>query len=304
LSSIVSPLPRPVGTLAFLLAWLTPWQPAFGTRAAQSDLIFYVHRRDTIGRHIAKYGTHEPLLTRWLADYLAAARPGIFVDVGANVGWHALHAAQQRTVDRVIAFEPDSFNASLLARNIQANKAEKIDAISSAVGAGVGELRLFNYKSSNFGRHSAAVDHGFGSRSVPMTDLDSALARLGMASRTVAALKIDVEGYEPAVIAGAGDTLKCTDVVILEYSPDLSRAGGLSTDEMFARLRAAGFMPFVLLDRGGTARIDVEELRSFEGSIDLIWAKAGAIAAINEKPRGAISLRDIAEQDKRVVKPI
>ena len=58
-----------------------------------------MHYRDTIGRHIAKYGTHEPLVTRWLSDYLAAAKPGIAIDVGANLGWHAVHsrAAAQRS---------------------------------------------------------------------------------------------------------------------------------------------------------------------------------------------------------------
>ena len=43
----------------FLLAWLMPWRPAFRTRAKQSKLSFFVHRRDIIGRHIAKYGSHE-----------------------------------------------------------------------------------------------------------------------------------------------------------------------------------------------------------------------------------------------------
>ncbi len=94
--SFNSPLPRPLGTLMFLLAWLVPWRPAFRTRASESKLAFFVHHRDTIGRHIAKYGTHEPLVTRWMAEFLAAGRRGIVVDVGANLGWHALHAAQAR----------------------------------------------------------------------------------------------------------------------------------------------------------------------------------------------------------------
>ena len=59
-----------------------------------------------------------------------------------------------------------------------------------------------------------------------VVDLDSALAQLGLAEQPVNILKIDVEGYEPAVIAGATKTLERTAAVILEYSPDLSRAGG------------------------------------------------------------------------------
>ena len=107
-------IPRPVGTLIFLLAWLVPWRPAFRIRARQSKLSFFVHRRDYLGRHIAKYGTYEPLLTQWISDYLTTSSRGIFVDVGANLGWHSLHASQHETVDTVVAFEPDPFNAWLL----------------------------------------------------------------------------------------------------------------------------------------------------------------------------------------------
>src|SRR3569832_1808131 len=82
-------LPRPLGTLRFVAAWLVPWRPAFRTTAAQSKLKFHAHHRDASGRHIAKYGTHEPLVTRWMAEFLGAAPRGIVIDIGANLGWHA-----------------------------------------------------------------------------------------------------------------------------------------------------------------------------------------------------------------------
>ena len=295
-------MPRPLGTLAFVLAWFVPWRPAFGVRAGPSNLIFFVHHRDTIGRHIAKYGSHEPLLTRWLSDYLATARPGIFVDVGANMGWHALHAAQHQTIEAVVAFEPDPFNAWLLDRNLSANGIDKVVVSACAVGAKPGVARLFRYKGSNFGRHSIVADYGFGSRTVPLTDLDSALARMQFGGQRIAALKIDVEGYEPAVIEGARETLARTDVLITEYSPDLSRAGALSISDMIERLHGAGFTPFALRNTGGTVRVDLAELRGLDGSIDLIWAKPDAVRAMNEKERGKITLLEIAEQNKIIVK--
>ena len=73
-------IPRIGGTAVFLAAWLMPWRPAFKVQAARSHLRFFVHHRDLIGRHIAKYGTHEPIPTRWLANYLAGAPRGNFVD--------------------------------------------------------------------------------------------------------------------------------------------------------------------------------------------------------------------------------
>ena len=121
-------LPRPIGTLRFLAAWLMPWRPAFRVHAASSQLCFSVNHRDAIGRHIAKYGTHEPLLTRWLAEFLEISRPGIAIDIGANLGWHASNMAGHQNVDAVIAFEPDPSDIWLLKRNIAQNAIEKVIA--------------------------------------------------------------------------------------------------------------------------------------------------------------------------------
>lgn len=301
-------IPRPLETLAFLLAWLVPWRPIFRTRASESRLAFFAHHRDAIGRHIAKYGTHEPLVTRWMAEFLSAGQQGIVVDVGANLGWHALHAAQHRNVEAVIAFEPDPFNCWLIERNLAENGIDKVIVDSRAVGAAPGIAKLFHYKSSNFGRHSLAADHGHGSRSVPLTDLDGALAGLGFGDHPVALTKIDVEGYEPAVIAGAQQTLERTDAVILEHSPDLSRNGGLSAEDMSTRLQSWGFTPFVLRSTGGTVRINLEELRNLRGSLDVIWVRTERLPELargmNERERGTLTLQAIAEENKQIVKPI
>jgi FkbM family methyltransferase len=264
---------RPVETAVFLLAWLVPWRPAFRTRASKSKLSFFAHCRDISGRHVAKYGAWEPRLTDWISDHLSASPPGIFVDVGANLGWHAIHAAQHARVEAVVAFEPDAFNAWLLDRNLTLNDINKVIINVCAVGARCGTIRLNRYKSSNKGRHSVLTEHGYGWRTVPMTDLDSALDAVGFSDRRVLALKMDVEGYEPAVIAGAKQTLARTDAVIIEYSPDLSRSGGLSPLGMLDGLQAAGFTPHMLEDEGPVREVPLDELRSLSGQVDVIWIR-------------------------------
>jgi FkbM family methyltransferase len=238
-----------------------------------------VHRRDLIGRHIAKYGTHEPLLTQWLSAYLATSSRGIFVDVGANIGWHAIHAAQHKTLETVVAFEPDAFNAWLLDRNLSLNGIGNVVVNTCAVGARPGLIRLHRYKSSNRGRHSVLADYGYGSSLVPMIGLDAALEGLGMTDRPVLIVKIDVEGYEPEVVAGATQTLARADVAVIEYSPGLSRAGGLAHEDMLDRLYAAGLKPYRLSSDGWTGESTVGKGR-FDGQIDLIWIRAGKEPAV------------------------
>jgi len=267
---MIRPLRFP-GTLAYLAAWLVPWQPVFRAQAS-TGLVFFAHRRDVIGRHIAKYGAHEPLLTRWIGEHLKL-RPGLFVDAGANIGWHSLHAARSGA-SAVVAFEPDPFNAWLLDRNIAGNKIGNVIVVASALGEHRGTVQFHRYKASNFGRHSAIAGDEHGSAAtVPLVDLDGALGDLGLAAKPVSVLKIDVEGYEPAVIAGAARTLSMTDAIALEYSPALSRAGGLSVGRMFGTLGRAGFAPFSLTADGTLAALDAKALLGIEAQTDLIWLK-------------------------------
>jgi FkbM family methyltransferase len=296
-------IPRLWGTLTFLAAWLLPVLPAFSVRA-RTNASFFVHRRDAIGRHIAKYGMHEPLVTRWIAEYLDGRTDALVVDVGANLGWHAVHAALHHQVATVVAFEPDPFNAWLLERNKMANGVDNLILDSRCVGAAPGVAKLYRYKSSNGGRHSVAVDHGFGVSLVPMTDLDSALDSLGMADRSIALVKIDVEGYEPSVIAGASRALERADAVILEHSPDWSRGGGLPVEDSLRALAATGFVPHVLLEGGGLARTNFEALLGFEGSLDVVClriSRLGAAASqVKETADNVVLLQAIAERNKHL----
>ncbi|WP_051334604.1 FkbM family methyltransferase [Bradyrhizobium sp. Ai1a-2] len=274
--------------MKLLLAWMMPQGTSFQTYAAGSKLRFIVQCRDVIGRHIAKYGRFEPQLTDWISEYLQNQPKGIVVDVGANLGWHAVHAAQHASVTTVVAFEPDATNAWLLDRNLTINDIDKVVVYPCAVGAAVGRAHLHRYKRSNNGRHSLIKNYGLGSRVVPLTDVDSALEVLGLAQDRVLLMKIDVEGFEPAVLAGAVKTLARADAVITEYSPELSRDGDLSVEGMVDRLLAAGFVPHQLAGKSSKAvRAELEDLRRIEDQTDILWIKPATNGGVASSSRQA-----------------
>jgi hypothetical protein len=115
---------------------------------------------------------------------------------------------------------------------------------------------------------------------------------------------MDVEGFEPAVLAGAAQTLGRTDVLLMEYSPDWSGAAGLSAGDALDRLSGLGFLPYVLLARGGTAPTEYDELKRFSGSLDVIFvhrAQLGALATcLGKRLNFPMTLQRIAEENKRV----
>lgn len=267
------------GSLQYLGAWLMPWRQDFRVRGYPSGLQFHAHHRDVIGRHIAKYGSHEPELTAWIASYLKTAKSGLYIDIGANLGWHVVHAARHSSVEAIAAFEPDPFNGWLLSRNLSLNGIEKAVVSNSAIGAVCGQATLHSYKASNRGRHSLLADYGRGSMNVPLSDLDSALDRLGLSNRHVSLIKIDVEGYEPAVIAGATRTLAQTDAIALELSPQLSNAGSLNTASMINQLGSLGFSPSMIGKSCQTTEVGIESLLALQGQADVLWLRSPIRAA-------------------------
>jgi FkbM family methyltransferase len=260
---------RLMQTLKFYAAAATPWKVSVQTRAQRSGLKFVTSTLDVVGRHLAKYGGHEAELTEWIEGFLKRSAKGVFVDVGANIGWHAVHAAKQSNL--VVAFEPDAFNAWLLDQNVTGNLLDNVVVQQAAVGARNGTALLHRYKNSNRGRHSLISTSAREARTVPLVSLDAALETLGLHREPISLIKIDVEGYEPAVIHGARKALSRSQAVVTEVSPTLSTAGNLSIKDMAFELQGAGFRP----NRLHEGRLAHADINTIEGQLDIIWLRQG-----------------------------
>ena len=119
---------------------------------------------------------------------------GVFVDIGANIGYYALNAALLGA-KKVIAIEP---NPKILARlndNIALNNLSSNIAVHDvAVGDKKGVVKL-TLADSDFGS-SSIVDHSVGTHhvSVPILPLLEILKKEKV--ETACVIKIDVEGME------------------------------------------------------------------------------------------------------------
>ncbi len=168
----------------------------------------------------------------------------------------------------VVAFEPDSFNAWLLDKNLTENKISNVIARCEAVGEHPSLLKLHRYKSSNYGRHSLVNDFGYGSKLVPVINLDLALAQMNLDHKPISLLKIDVEGAEAKVIAGAAKALSRTQAILLECTPARPEDG-----EMLSQLFSLGFHARVLFNGQGANRITNEEALAATGQPDILLAR-------------------------------
>jgi FkbM family methyltransferase len=175
-----------------------------------------------------------------LFERVAAASRTV-IDVGGNIGIYACAGGRSLpTGGRLISFEPVPRNVEYLRRNLAQNEQRATVSVEPvAVGDADGEVTIHLAGSSSMG-HSVSVktaETPSGSVSdsvdVPVRAIDSYVAEHGI--ERVDVIKIDVEGFDLAVLRGARQTLgEHGPTLFVEYAP--------------ASLRNAGFDPVHLLD--------------------------------------------------------
>lgn len=192
----------------------------------------------SVSASIIESGTWEPHVERVLRQYLV--KGSVFVDIGANVGWHTMLAASiVGDAAAVYAFEPNPANARLIAHTIEKNRLPNVHLLPFALSDRVG----FSSFQSAIGSNGAFV----GSREHDSLDASVTIVptlRLDdLSIEHVDVLKIDVEGAEPLVLRGAEATIERDHpVIIFEFSCDMSeRVGGDAARTHLDMLQARGY---------------------------------------------------------------
>jgi FkbM family methyltransferase len=146
------------------------------------------------------------------------------VDVGANVGLFTWRVQTLRPRARVLALEPEADNYERL-EAVFASLGVRGQARRQACGRSPGTATLFLRNSVTHsldpGWHTD-LDRGAGTETVEVVTLDAACAEAGF--RQIDLLKVDVEGAEVEVLAGATEVLAHTRHVVLEYHSAERRA--------------------------------------------------------------------------------
>ena len=132
--------------------------------------------------------TELMMISHYLAD------GGVFVDIGANIGYYAINAALLGA-EKVVAIEPNPIILARLKANIALNNlCSKITVHDVAVGAKKSVAKL-TIADRDFGS-SSIVDHSVGAQqiSVPILPLFEILKTEAVGTASV--IKIDIEGME------------------------------------------------------------------------------------------------------------
>ena len=172
----------------------------------------------------------------------------VVLDLGANIGYYTvLFSRLVGATGRVLAFEPDPTNFSILTANLRLNHCENVSAFNLAVGKANGELELF-LATGNRGDHRI-YDSGDGRTSIRVGSvrLDDHLRHY---HGPINVIKMDIQGAEGDALYGMLDTLARNPRIRLmsEFWPAGLRRAGTDPREFLDLVCMHGFELYRVVD--------------------------------------------------------
>ena len=171
---------------------------------------------------VSTFSSKEPETLRWIDEN---KHLGNLFDIGANVGIYSIYFAKQSKHD-VVAFEPSPFNLPSLVRNINLNKLSQKVTVFSHPLFSTNTISKFNLSDDmpagahnsfgvNYNSEGLKQDWSIFYNTVGFS-LDY-LIENGILPSVPSLIKIDVDGIEHLILAGAKKTLshkKCQTVLV------------------------------------------------------------------------------------------
>lgn len=199
---------------------------------------------DYISTQIILDGLYESeeleLLTQWLTSFSSNnIFNGIAVDVGANIGNHSLYFSD--FFSEVLAFEPHPLTFKLL--SINSELADNVKCFNFGLSCSDGQATI-NVDSRNMSGACVARSGNSMSPQIQLKTLDSILTET--IGKPVRLIKIDVEGHESEVLAGAEATIRRHQPVIIfeQHVSDFSGGSSCAID----LIRSYGYENFACME--------------------------------------------------------
>ncbi len=165
-----------------------------------------------------------------------------FYDIGANVGYFTV-LALAHGARSVTSFEPFPPNIEWLRENVAANDgAARGRILTLALGAEPAVLPL--HSGGDFGDGSVSLTSATSAEVVAEVEVDRLDTIRGREQLPLPGLiKMDIEGFEDAALAGMEETLRAsTPTIVVELNQAALEAAGSSPKTVCARMAALGYL--------------------------------------------------------------
>lgn len=209
-----------------------------------------VDTEDLIQRFLYMWGAWEPHMSAWLRRTL---QPGdMFVDVGANVGYFSLLAANVvGPAGGVVAVEASPAVHRRLVRHVAYNGRENVRTVNAAVSGRREALEFVLASRRNVGAGSVTPYQGQAEQrfTVEAEPLPQLLEEREI--RKARVIKVDVEGAEGGVVRGMAsmlERLRPDAEIAVEVAPSRMESVGESVDELLRTMADHGFHTYRIVN--------------------------------------------------------
>jgi FkbM family methyltransferase len=221
-----------------------------GTMLVQTihGLKYFIDPSDEImAPQLVVYRQWEPELSSFVLNSVTPAT--VFVDIGANFGYFTCLAASKigsKGTGKVISIEPNPVMQRLLRKNTRINwSLGPVEIHNCAITERTGfvEFVVPSGRAANASVVNSPTSQDDGRFIVPSQTLDELLH-----GTIVDLIKVDVEGFETAVLRGAGNTLRnsATIQIVLEWSLAQMKTAGFQAADLMKVLEDQQFTAYHL----------------------------------------------------------
>lgn len=225
-------------------------------------------RKQSFTAWIAATGMYE--LETSILFKLLARNSQVIIDVGAGIGWYSLLGASVlHHSGKILSVEPDPSNIRLIKESLRLNRFSNVEIISTCVSDFDGKIYL-----------NLAYDAGYNSIKDKAergkilcfcTTLNSLIEKRGI--DMVDLLKVDVEGAEPEVLAGAKELIQNQRIlnIIAEWNPSEWKGQEDLLQLLFKNYKCFKITPTRFLSRVDLRRIlkpmELNEVFKYVGNV-------------------------------------
>ena len=211
----------------------------------QQQLFWYGHYEKTLGDLVKKI-----------------LKPGdVFLDIGANIGYFSLLAANKEPTSKIFSFEPVKSLFQKLEENISVNNTRNIAAVNAAIGDTNEQKELFISASDNLGMSSFQPPENYSGRkeNVKVISIDSWFKTAGLSR--VDLIKLDIEGSELAALKGMREVLQnFKPAVIAEVNPETLELFDLTPAVIVDYLTKLDFIGYLISETGKLEPVTQNEI--------------------------------------------
>lgn len=208
-----------------------------------NNTVFWIDPVSNLGLFLLNQGEYEPEMEQAIRARLKAGET--FVDVGANEGYFSILAAQiVGNQGAVFSLEPQSRLEQVIQNNASANGLQSIVKVHRlGLSDQAGQRELFLTADINTGASSFTKHWKVGSKTerIRTITLDALIEELKI--EKIDLLKIDCEGAEVQVIAGAEASLRTGKIkqMVVEFHPNI--IGSKACEELHEKILSMNYKP-------------------------------------------------------------